>query len=232
MTYPVVSFRVLLASVISLAVAAPSWASPLSPLVITGGNATVAAGGVGSVDFMISSSGTTSYNLATFGLQVQVTPVAPTSSFLQFSSSQPDPFTDSRYVFTHNSFDQDFGLPFWGSPSSTVTFHDTVAGGDGTDTTPYVKVTPTSNFLLATVQFEAPAGASAGDSFTISLVSDPNQTYFNDDQGHSIVYTSTPATVTVAPAQVAAAPEPSSLVLAGVSGLAGLLSCRRGRRKA
>ena len=202
-------------------------------LVITGGTATVAAGGTGSVDFTISST-TGTDTLSSFNVQLQIG-VLSGGSLLQFTSppsGQPDPYTRSNYVFAGNSFGFTNGLPFWATPSSTVTLNDTITGGDSTNNGAVtISQTPTS--LLMAVQFQAAAGAAAGDSFSISLVpssgTGSSQTFFNNLGPTPLNYTSTAAVVTLtAPSST---PEPSSFALTGLASLGFMLYRRRNRRK-
>jgi hypothetical protein len=199
-------------------------AAARADFIITGGDATVAAGGTGTVDFTITSTNPTVDNLAAFSLELLITPTAGTS-FLQFTTSQPDFSTDSSYLFVGNS---GAGAGFWGTPLSTNTANDTIAGGDFTADGSGVLIG--QSYLLARVQFQADPHASNGDTFHIGLVADPNQTYFLDAGGNSVAYTSNDATVTVENAGgPQAAPAPPSLVLLGIGGVAGLVFRRRGR---
>jgi hypothetical protein len=102
MTY----FRMLIgASALCLAVAAPARAD----LVITGGTANVgASGGTGIVSFTITS--TSGDMLSALGTQLQITPLTG-GSFLQFATSQPDPYIQPNYVFGGDSFQ---GHDRWG----------------------------------------------------------------------------------------------------------------------
>jgi hypothetical protein len=194
-------------------------AAARADFIITGSDAVVGPGGTGTVDFTITSTNPTVDNLAAFNLELLITPTAGTS-FLQFTTSQPDFSTVSSYVFVGNS---GVGAAFWGAPFSTNTANDTIAGGDFTLDGSGVPIG--QSYLLARVQFQADPHASNGDTFTIGLVADPNQTYFLDAGGNSIAYTSSDATV-----EAQAAPAPSSLVLAGTGGAAALVYGRRRRR--
>ena len=226
-------FRMLLAlPVFCLATAAPARAD----LVITGTSAQVYSGGTGTVDFFLTSDGPT-YNLASFNLQLQINRISA-GSFLQFTTSQTDPYSLPNYVFSGNSFGQN-NLPpgtFWSSPFTSFptnpngTPNDSISAGDSTNNGNNITVTPSNHFLLGEVQFQAAPGAAPGDSFQIVLVpssSPPTSatTNFQDNSSTFLDYTSTPATVTVA------TPEPSSLLLAGMGSLTGLLHFWRSRRK-
>lgn len=182
--------KFVIASAILLALAAPARAD----LVITGGAATVSAGGTGTVDFTIQS--TSGDMLSAFGLQLQIT-VQTGGSFLQFTGSQPSPYTNPNYVFAGDSFGQTFPLPFWYSPTTTTTPNDTIVGGDSTNSGNAYTVSSTGTgpgSYLATVQFQAPGGAAVGDSWSIALVPSSGagngNTYFSDQNGNPINFTS------------------------------------------
>jgi hypothetical protein len=228
MTFSPVCFRILLlAPVICLVMANRAGAD----FIITGGTATVAPGDTGTVDFRITSSNPTGDRLASFNLELQAS-VKTGTSFLQFTTNQPAVYDRSGYVFSGDSGDKAAGLSFWGPPTQTVTSNDTISGGDFTNSGSAITISPSSNFFLATVRFQAGSHATPGDSFAISLVprsgSGTLSTYFQDSGGTNIPYTSADATVTVA----TAVPGPSSLVLAGVGSLTCLLYRWKGRRKA
>jgi len=192
-------------------------------LAISVGSSTVAPDGIGTVDITITPNH--GHTLSDFGLELQITPVGATS-FLQFTSSQPDPYGNSNYVFYNQSLKQLLDLPFWSVPSSPPSPLVSITGGDSSSLG-YVFIPKGSTEYLATVQFEAAPGATVGDKFTISLVNDPGQTYFDNKNGQPLYYTSTPGTVMV----VSAVPEPSSSTVVLLSGLSGLLWCYwRGRR--
>jgi hypothetical protein len=203
---------------------------------ITVDNGTVAPGGTGTVDITVTSN--MSDTLSSFGLELLITLQPGTTSLLQFTLTQPDPFGNPNYVFYGASSKSDLAIPFWGPPfqSSPITGYpnDSITGGDSDDGSGLGYVTIGSsvgqpNTFLASVQFQAAPGATPGDQFQISLVNDPNFTYFDDQNGNPLTYTSTPGTVLVA-SEVSAVPEPSSLTVVALSGLSGLLWCYRRNR--
>ncbi len=204
-------------------------------MVIALGNVSLAPGGTGMIDISIfynnnPISSDNSDSLSGFGLELLVAQDIGATSFLQFTASQADPYGNSDYVFAGESFKSDLGLPLWGQPSSTNYPFDTLIGGDSDDgsTLGYVTI-PTGpvgpHSYLATVAFQAPPGASQDDRFQISLVNDPNFTYFDDQNGSALPYTMTGGMITIASVQ-----EPSALVMAAISGLGGLLGYLRSRR--
>ncbi|MGE3819087.1 MAG: hypothetical protein AB7I30_06590 [Isosphaeraceae bacterium] len=201
----------LIASISSLLVTEPGRAQ----LIISGGSAAVVPGGVGTVDFLVESSG--SDNLASFNLKLLIETTSG-GSLLRFTEAQPDFSLDPNYVFVMNST---LGPNFWGPPFQTNTINDTITGFDlnsAANGPGYSTITSSTSFLLARVRFQTAAGASLGDSFTISLVNDPGQTFFLDDQFNDVNYSvSGPATISVVP-------EPSPWAMAGLVVLAG--ACR------
>ncbi len=201
-------------------------------LVISGSSVQLNSGQTGTMDFNIRST-TGTDQLQSFNVELLITRVGGTTSLLQFTDTQPDPYGNGNYVFAGDSFGGINGVPFWGAPSATGTNYpkDTISGGDMTNSGTAVTV-PTASFgpgtYLTTVQFQAPLNASPGDTFSISLVTDPMQTFFKDAGGGTINYTSSPGTVLI----LGATPEPSSLVLGATAGVGGLFIFWRKRRGA
>ncbi len=192
-------------------------------------NVSLAPGGIGTMDITVTSN--SGDLLSGFGLGLLITPVGHPTSLLQFTTAQLDPYGNPNYVFAGESLGSDLGVPFWGLPSSTSYTYDTISGGDLADPSvgPGYVVIPSTSTLLAEVQFQAPQGATLGDQFQISLVNNPNFTYFDDQYGNpSLTIDSiTGGTVTI----TSVVPEPSSLTLLALSGLSGLLwCCWRGRK--
>jgi hypothetical protein len=228
MTSYLTSVRVLLLAAISgLFLLAPARAD----FIITGGSATVAPGGTGTVDFTITSTNPAGDALGSLNLELLISRTSGTS-FLQFSTVQPDPYDDPTYVFSGSSFGEDFGVPFWGFPFSTVTGNDTITGGDSYDPSAGgTMITPSWSYLVARVQFRTDPHASAGDTFSIALVSDPLQTYFLAPDPLTYSYTSSDATIRIASSENPL-PEPASVALAAIGGLSCLLRYRicRARR--
>ncbi len=188
-------------------------------------NVTVAPGGTGTMDITVTSN--SSDTLSAFNLELLIAPSNGATSLLQFTSNQPDFTGNPNYVFVGESA---LGPAFWSTPPTTTNYlYDTISGGDSANGVPsYVTITGTS--LLATVQFQAAPGATLGDQFQISLVKDPNFTYFDDQNGTALNYSvgSTGGTVTI----TSVVPEPSSLTVVALSGLSGLLwCCWRGRKQ-
>jgi hypothetical protein len=183
------------------------------------------------MDFTISST-TGTDTLSAYNLQLLITPIGTPMEDLQFTPttmsqpSQPVPYGNSNYVFYGASSMGDLMLPVWGLPTPTNYNNDTISGGDSDDGSGLGYVTITSSFLLVSVQFFAPIGSTPGDQFQISLVPGAN-TYLDDASGSAVPsFQYVGGIVTVS-----SVPEPSSLVLAGIAGLGGLLVYRRNRRR-
>lgn len=222
--------RLIQASILALLIVAPV-ASVRAELAIALSNVTLAPGGIGTMNFTVTSG--RSDQLMDFGLGLQITKVGSPTSLIQFTTSQPDPYGNANYVFAGESFnaDQIPSLPFWGTPKTTSFISDTIPGGDSDDSTQgYVTIPSTSGGLhtfLASVQFSAPKGATAGDTFQVVLSSDPGLTYF-DGTGGTLGYSVQAGGGLIT---IASVPEPSS-ILTGLIGAAflGAEGFRRRRR--
>jgi hypothetical protein len=224
---------ILTVSVLFLATAAPARAD----FIITGSSTTITPGGTGTVDFTITSNNVNGDKLGSFQIQLLASetfsPAPGDGLNLQFTTSQPTVYNQSNYVFSGNSGFKDSSTPFWGTPFTTNTANDTIVGGDFNDSgTGYTLILPGHTYLLARVQVDP---SQANDVFSIALVpssgTGTGQTFFQDDQGNNIAFSSTSATVTTA-SQTTTTPAPSSLVLAGIGSLSSLLWYWRSRRAA
>ncbi len=193
-------------------------------LVITLGNATVASGGTATIDISVFSTTGTDF-LSSFNLGLLITPVGTPAGLLQFSSTQPDFSGNPDYVFYQQS---GLGAAFWGPPYMTNYTADSITGGDvPTSNAVLISATGTGPFsLLAQVQFDPLIGDN-GDTFQVSLITDPNFTSFSDPNGGELPYISIPGSVMIG----SAVPEPSSMTLAALSSLGGLLLFWRRRRQ-
>jgi len=197
-------------------------------LVIALSDVTLAPGNTGTMDITVTSN--SSDTLSAFGLELQIVPVGTPASVLQFTTAQPDPYGNANYVFYNESTNADLGIPFWIVPLSPPSPFVTLRGGDSDDgsTLGYVTIPATAggpNSFLAAVQFRAAPGAKPGDEFQMSLVSDPAHTYFDDQNGAPLTYTSAGGVVTIG----STVPEPSALTMMALACLSGLLCCLRGR---
>jgi hypothetical protein len=184
---------------------------------------TIPASGTGTLGFTITSNDNTT--LSAFGLGLMISPTS--SGFPYFPTTQPTPYDDPNYVFAGESAMSP--LPFWFTYPAGDEFPTTVNGGD-IDASSLGYVTITTQYDLATVMFQVtPAGAP--EQVQITLVSDPGFTYFDDLNNNPLNYTAS-MVGGVVNINVSAVPEPSSLALAGISSLAGLLVYGRSRRRA
>ena len=192
-------------------------------LVITLGDATVASGGTATIGIGITSN--SADTLSGFNFELLITPVGspPPTGLLSFADSQPNTVGNPNYVF--------FGQSGIGSnvfpPSTTNYADDTITGGDFAGAAAVV-IPPGAGgpfSFLADVQFQPVFGMN-GDTFQVSLVIDPNQTFFDDANGNALGFSSN-----VGQVMIATVPEPSSLTLAALSSLGGLVYFWRRRRQ-
>jgi hypothetical protein len=186
---------------------------------VTIGNLTLAPGAPGTLDVILSSNNPSVDQLDSFGFEFQITTAG--TSVLEFAKPQPDPYGNGSYIFLNDSGTQPLPLGrVLGTDNNTYLAGDFTLSGDAVNVGP-------SNDLLLQLSVVPGAGAfapKAGDSFTISLVNDPSNTYLSiggppSIGGTPLSFTSTPGTVTFGPA--AAVPEPASIVLLGVGGVFG-----------
>ena len=135
--------------------------------------------------------------------------------------------------FFGQSLNADLSLPLWSVPSPLPNPFVAITGGDLNDGSGlgFVTVGATAggpDTFLASVEFQAARGATLGDTFRVSLVSNSN-TFFDDKNGAPLGYTVNPVGGVVS---IASIPEPTSLAMATISSLGGLLwYCGRRRRK-
>ena len=198
-------------------------------LVVSLSNVNLTPGSTGIMDITVTSNNNDT--LSAFGLELQILPVGTPTSVLQFTTSQPDPYGNSNYVFRNESFNSDNGLPLWAVPATPPSPFVSILGGDLDDSTQgYVSIPSTApgpHTYLASVQFQAPEGATLGDQFQISLVNDPNFTFFDDKSGNNLV----PFSSVGGGVAVEAVPEPSSFTVAAFCSVIGLLYFNRTRRQ-
>ena len=167
----------------------PAAAGARADLILAASDATVAPGGLGTIDFTVTSTGND--GLSSFGLELNIATSGP-SLGLQFTPAQPDPFGDALYVFHGESSGSDLAIPFWSAPYQTHAPNDTILGGDQDDGSGlgYVAIPGTAGAprtYLGSVQFRVPAGAIPGDQFQVSVVTGPN-TYFDGPDGEPLGY--------------------------------------------
>jgi hypothetical protein len=211
-------------------------------LVVSISSTAVTQGGTGTLDVFLSSNGFSSSpdQINDYAFTLEITP--NTVGNLAFSSSQSLGYLSaSDYAFFGNSADDITGQasppPIGGTPLTTVYANDTFLGFDTTnDLTPVSLSSTSGKVLLATLTLDASI-ASAGESFTVSLVPNTGEgssslgaaTYFNVVDSNlnelsAVPFTSTPAKVNIV---AAAVPEPASIIPA----LAGAIFVASARRR-
>jgi hypothetical protein len=197
------------------------------------------SGTTATVGFTITSNDSSTL-LSDFNLGLNISPSPTSQSTPFFSVNQPDQYVGGdglNYVFAGVSLGS--GSPFWSDTSSGVATN--ITGGDIASTP--VTVSSTGAYL-ATVQFEVAAGSDPGQTFLLTLFSagspvippGASPTEFDDQNGMPLSYTASftqsaggGGTVNIN-ISTATVPEPSSLAMAVISGLGGLLVYRRSRR--
>jgi hypothetical protein len=209
-------------------------------LVVSIGSTSIAQGGTGSVDVLLSSTASSASPdlVNNLGFKLQIT--GPNE--LQFSSSQSFSYlTNSQYVFFGDSTAQTSGIP-GGVVMQTVYPNDTFSGSDSTSSANPVSLSSSNTpVLLARLSLDAGI-TNAGDAYTISLVPPSGNgsmagnasTFFDvfdfstGGETSAVPFTSTPGSVAI----TAPVPEPGSLVygLSGLVLLAGSVGANRRRR--
>jgi hypothetical protein len=201
-------------------------------LIVNIGSTTI-TGTTGSVNVTISSNQTSGDLLQVFNFAFLIAPAAGTTSQLAFLSPQHDSeFSNPAYVFASDSFKIDFNAANPGSPLtmgnlfSTNYTNDTFIGGDFTNSGNDVTVLP-GGALLVTLDFTRSTAAppSIGDTFLVSMGTDPSFNFFQDSAGNSIPFQSDSGTIRIG----AAVPEPSSLALMLIA-VGGLVAAGRIKR--
>jgi len=221
-------------------------------LIISIGNASVAQGGTGTVDVLLTStasSGTPDL-INNYGFQLQITNNGVDNTQLAFSANQDFGYSNNSslnpaYLFLGDSFAAQPPPTPVGSPGQTVYPNDTFIGADSTFSDNPVSLSSGNTYLLASLTVTTVTGASPviGDAFTISLVptsgtgslsANTNIYFVNFDfnsgtELSATSFTSTSGTVNIVGVVV---PEPASIIsgLAALLILAGVHGVRRVRR--
>lgn len=196
--------------------------SPLSAdIIVDIQDATIAAGGTGFVDVLISSNSIS--DLASFGFEFQIS--APTvNGALRFSAVQSDSETtaqsplDYDYVFLGDSINF--------SAVRQDPDEQSLVGGDAASAN--VSITGTQ-LLMARLEIEHITGtplAAVGDTFTVSLLPGPNTEFLDENLAPVNLFSSSSGTITI----TAAVPEPGSTSILLASSAAGFWWTRRKRR--
>ncbi len=212
--------------------AVPAGAAGLS---ISIGNASVAQGGTGTFDVLLTNTSQSPDLINNYAFQLQITNNGVDNTQLAFSANQDFGYVSNNpaYVFYGDSNAAQSSPPYIGGPpTQTVYPNDTFTGADSTFSGNPVSLSSGSTYLLASLTVTTLTGSSPliGDAFTISLVptsgtgslyANPN-TYFDnyDFNGGSELsptpFTSTSGTVNIVGAAI---PEPAAFI----SGLTALL---------
>ena len=200
-------------------------------------DATITAGGYGVVDVLISSNSNDALTL--FGYKFEITG----SNLNGDLTFRPDwDFLDPLNTTNQSNSEQaaaDYVLGIDTDPgifTASLLSPTRMIGGDGTasglDTTPLI-----GNYVLARLELQhltPNAALAVGSTFQVSLVDDPDFTFFYDNAGLTALpdpipfsYASTAGTITITSA--AAVPEPATfLFLTAVGGSWLLVRRRRG----
>lgn len=177
-------------------------------LIVSVGDATLLAGGTGTVDVLIASDSPSGDLVSFLGFEFRVSTGGPTR--LEFVNPQSDlQLTDPNYLFAGDSLAAAF--PPVGLVSTTIVPNDTIIGGDATFSGNEINVGSTP-VLLARLELTAGTVLPPipGDTFIIDLV--PGAlTFFQDNTFTNVQFSSTSGTVTIV------IPEPSSAMLAIVA---------------
>jgi hypothetical protein len=205
-------------------------ASARADLFVSVGSTSIAPGGAGTVDVMVRSDSPAGDNLSDYGFRFLITANAGDVGRLEFTSSQPQPFSNSNYVFFGDSAVAPGPL---GTVSSLSVPNDSYVGGDATNDSGVL--VSGANRLLMSLQFTANTTAppALGDAFTVTLVTG-SDSFFNNN-GIPLAYNDglTPhagppsGTITISASPV---PEPGLVGLLG-SGAISYGLHRRLRRK-
>lgn len=214
---PARPLRALLLAAVALAVPAARPADASLDLSIL--TSTANAGGTGSFDVLISSSGG-SFDVSGFSFNLQVA----SNSGILFTGVTAGTVS-APYIFG----------TLQSSPFSSNTFPTTrFIASDSSLSAPFtVTVGPGSTFGLGRVSYSVAAGTAPGP-IAVSFLGTTGlnrTTEVNDINGDPFAITATGGTITVAGA--GSVPEPASAVLVatGLAG-AGLIAARRARRRA
>lgn len=187
---------------------------------------TLAPGGGGSIDVMISGD-----SLAAFNFEFKISRVTGTGQ-LDFANPQSNAqLSDTSYVFYNNSYDLSSNSGGVGNVTST----DVFTGADLTNALSNVTLSATrSLFARLDLTSDGATPTQAGDEFRIDLVSGLDTSfysadYFNDPFNTSpISYTSNFGTITISGAN--AVPEPGTFGMMLFGGF-GLSWAKRRRRR-
>ena len=192
-------------------------------VIISFSNATVVAGGLGSLDIDVSSDAdpSTPDNLDLFSLHLLLTPENALGS-LAFTNPQSEShlapgILNNRYLLRGDSIGEaNFGLSPISTVSGTNYADDTLDFLDATMSFQGVNLSSASGLkLLFHVEFDA-TQAQIGDTFFIALINDGNnQTLFSDSSSNilSLADRSFDPFRVTAVAPITVVPEPSAMAV-------------------
>ncbi len=182
-------------------------------LVLTVEPSTATAGGMGSFDVVLSDTGMTSYQVAAFSVELSVA----SNSGVKFTAADTNT-TVASYIFGTL---QSSSFTFNTFPNTDFIVSDSPQTGPG-----FVTLNPGDMVGLEHVSYSVAAGTPIGP-INVMVMDIGGGTSLSDLNGDLVPFTPTNGTITVA----TAIPEPSSLALCGIAGVAGLILARV-RRKA
>ncbi len=203
--------RHLVTLLMSLAILVVCQSSAEATLNVRVLDTTIPVGSTGTIDVEISG---TSDLVASFSLELRISPVGAVGSSLQFTNPQTESYRDDmRYLFVGDSgnFIGGFDPRF---VTNTTLQNDTFLDNDSTNS--LADVTVTTPMLLARLNLSSvlPFGTDPttvlGDTFLVSVVQTPGTTEFLDAMGASVAFTAFDGTANLG---ATAVPEPSSIGL-------------------
>ncbi len=194
-------------------------------IVVTIQDATIAAGGSGFVDVLISSNTSLNLDVAAYDFEITLVGTPARISTLQFTTPQVTEVGFADYVFAGDA-----------APIDVFTLNNSrFVAIAATESFNGVSLTATTR-LLARLELESvlgPGGTPAlanGEQFQISLV-DSGDTFFGDFEGNrlDVVPSSFASSGLITIQDITAVPEPSSLALCALGAAA--MGWRIGRRR-
>lgn len=181
------------------------------------------ADGSFDISVMLNNNSASALNLATFSLQLSITPTGP--GRVEFDpNTQPNTLTNPNYIFLGNSAAGSDPFTPWSVSSTSSGTNNEFTFTDLTSDTLNVSLAAGAVKLLADIRMTPGTGSftpQPGSQYVISVV--PNGTSFYDELLNPIAFTSTSGTLSVP------VPEPSTYVMV-VIGTGVLIAFRRSRK--
>ncbi len=200
---------IILAALSAALLAQPAPARCGTVLVMTVQDAVVAPGGTGSLDILLANDATATDSVTIGGFAIDLTVAA--GSGITFTGA--DDATSTTYIFTGNS------LGFLPTVTATEVQANDIAAIGGTLLDPGGP--PVG---LAHITFSADPDTPPGAIIPLSLISYQAGTSVSDADGNNLDFTIVDGRITVS---APAVPEPSSIVLAVLAVLSGIVRYRR-----